>query len=406
MNAEQTPQDTDPHGQAMELDPVVRALAEARAREAGKTLSEYLSEVLLLTPALAHPAFPAEFLAPSVGRWLRWHGGGSWQGGGGSPFAAAPPRTGLTAMSHEIRERETDLWAKALAAYGPLVSSEPSTSPALNLVFVFNYRIQSAALLMSAAFHEAAVEDFDFASLRSPPVYRRQAKSTWYHSIMHDVLDCSNQLRHALTHRWTPTPRAERLAIDAFVVLSDLTPARTELLRLCRYDRTRAFSELAKHIDLATTQFRLSADLLAEVEGATRTPELSEKERFSVISRSVLQRAGGGISLTEAAKLLGVSRQALHKRVKLGSALGLMDGSELTLPKFQFVGEGKNTKIVEGLGPIVKLFDTTKAGRWSALQFLTERDPNLGGVPSQALKDGRAREVLDAAIAYLDASEA
>lgn len=124
-----------------------------------------------------------------------------------------------------------------------------------------------------------------------------------------------------------------------------------------------------------------------------------------MISRSVLRHAGGSLSLTEAAKLLGVTRQALHKRVKLGTALGLMEGSELTLPKFQFVGEGKKTKIVEGLGPIVKLFDTAKAGRWSALQFLTERDPNLGSTPSQALQDGRAREALDAAIAYLDAGE-
>src|SRR5665213_662600 len=402
MNAEQTPKDAGPTPQMTELDPVVRAVAEARARDAGKTVSEYLADILLLP----HGAFAAQWSAAPTGRWLRLHERQVWQGGLGSPLVAAAREAGSVAATHAVGERqEIDPWANAISASLPRLSSEPSASPALNLVFVFNYRIQSAALLMSAAFHEAAVDDFDFVSVRSTPVHRRHARSTWYHSIIHNALDCSNQLRHALIHRWTPTPRAERMAIDAFVVLSDLTPARTELLRLCRYDRTRAFSELAKHIDLATNQFRLSANLLAEVEGATRTPELSPEERFSAISRAVLQRAGSGLSLTEAAKLLGVSRQALHKRVKLGTALGLMDGSELTLPKFQFVDEGKHKKVVEGLGPVIKLFDTAKAGRWSALQFLVERDPNLGGVPGQALKDGRVREVFDAAIAYLDASE-
>ncbi len=406
MNTEKTTQGTESHPEITGLDPVVRAVAEARAREAGKTVSEYLSDVLLLSPVLPRGAFPTQSLPVPPAHWLRLLGGQASQGRGGSRSALGAEESSLISTLHGVgTPQETDLWANAVSAYLLRVPLEPSASPALNLVFVFNYRIQSAALLMSAAFHEAAVEDFDFVSLRSASVNRRHAKSTWYHSVVRNVLDSSNQLRHALTHRWTPTPRAERLAIDAFVVLSDLTPARTELLRLCQYDRTRAFSELAKHIDLATNQFRLSTDLLAEVEGATRTAEVSEKERFSVIRHSVLQRAGGGLSLTEAAKLLSVSRQALHKRVKLGTALGIMDGPELTLPKFQFVGEGKRKKVVEGLGPVIKLFDAAKAGRWAALQFLVERDPNLGGVPNEALAAGRAQEVLDSAIAYLDAGE-
>jgi hypothetical protein len=190
------------------------------------------------------------------------------------------------------------------------------------------------------------------------------------------------------------------------VLLSDLTPARTELLRLCRYDRSRAFSELAKHIDLAADQFRLSANLLAEMEGASRQPELPSGQRFSGMSEALLHKAGGGISLTEGARLLGTSRQALHKRVKLGTALGVMRGSELTLPKFQFTGDSNSPKIIEGLGNIVKLFDKTKAGRWSALQFLIEKDPNLRDTPTHALTEGRVQDVVNAAMAYLDADEA
>jgi hypothetical protein len=301
---------------------------------------------------------------------------------------------------------DVDQWSQLVAGPTPWLLSEASVSPAFKLVFVFNYRVQSAALLMSAAFHEAAVADFDFAPAGSMPTQHRNAKSTWYHDIVDHILDCSKQLRNALVHSWAPTPRAERLAIDAFVLLSDLTPARTELLRLCRYDRPRAFSELAKHIDLAADQFRLSANLLAEVEGTSRLPEPPSEERFSEISDALLHKAGGGVSLTEGAKLLGTSRQALHKRVKLGTALGLMRGSELTLPQFQFVGDPNSPKIIEGLGRIVKLFDNAKAGRWSALQFLIENDPNLRDTPSHALTKGRVQDVVNAAMAYLDADEA
>jgi hypothetical protein len=375
-----------------ELDPVVRAVVEARAREADQSISEYLADLLLLP----HGPSALQLLAGSALLPERPAEGERWS----SLFSRH-----LIATARDLRDRhDADHWSRLIAGPTPWLASE--VSPALKLVFVFNYRVQSAALLMSAAFHEAAVADFDFVKARSAPTHRRKAKSTWYHSIVHDVVDCSKQLRNALIHDWTPTPRAERLAIDAFVLLSDLTPARTELLRLCRYDRPRAFSELAKHIDLAADQFRLSADLLAEVEGASRQRELPPEQRFSEISDALLQKAGGGVSLTEGAKALGTTRQALHKRVKLGTALGLMQGVELTLPKFQFVGDADRPRIVNGLGRIVKLFDTARAGRWSALQFLIENDPNLGDIPSRALMQGRVQDVVNAAMAYLDADEA
>jgi predicted transcriptional regulator len=353
-------------------------------------VSDYLADLLMITPthSLQH------FLATGVGD---------------RPEPSDEPygryAKYLLDTARDIRDRnDIDHWSHLVAGPTPWLASEATASPALRLVFVFNYRIQSAALLMSAAFEEAAVHDFDFAKARSGS-RRSPAIRTWYSSIVHDVFDCSKQLRSALVHQWKPTPRAERLAIDAFVILSDLTPARNELLRLCRYDRPRAFSELARHVELAADQFRLSANLLAEVEGASRPQELPAEVRFAEMSRLLLQRAGGGLSLTEAAKLLGTSRQALHKRVKTGSALGLMDGAELVFPKFQFVKEGDRTSIIEGLAKVIKLFDRSKSGRWSALQFLLEQDPNLAVPPIEALKAGELQKVGDAAAAYLDVDE-
>lgn len=381
--------------QENELDPVVRAVAEARAREAGLSLSEYLADLILVPHAygpLLVKALAGSSLLPQGPA-----AGESWD----SSF-----RRHLIAAARDMRDRhDADRWSRLVAGPTSWLESEVSVSPALKLVFVFNYRVQSATLLMSAAFHEAAVMDFDFVRARSEPTHRRRIKSTWYHSLVDHTLDCSRQLRNALVHHWTPTPRAERLATDAFVLLSDMTPARTELLRLCRYDRTRAFAELAKHIDLAADQFRLSAHLLAEVEGAHRQGELPSEPHFLEIGGALLQKAGGGVSLTEGAKLLGTSRQALYKRVKLGTALGLMQGTELTLPRFQFVGDGDRQKIMDGLGRIIRLFDTAKAGRWSALQFLIENDPNLADTPTHALTEGRVQDVVNAAMAYLGADE-
>ena len=99
------------------------------------------------------------------------------------------------------------------------------------------------------------------------------------------------------------------------------------------------------------------------------------------------------------------TRAGNRNRVKTGSALGLMDSAELVLPTFQFIEEGNRTSILEGLGKIIKLFDASKAGRWSALQFLLEQDPNLAMAPVQALRTGEVQQVVNAATAYLDVDE-
>ncbi|SJM33609.1 hypothetical protein [Mesorhizobium delmotii] len=379
-----------------DLDPVVRAVAEARAREAGQSMTDYLAGLIL---ASSRGPGPSDIALKAVTAITK-HQDES------DPWPNNFSRQ-LLATVHDLYHQDSgEDWRKLVAGPEPWLASELSVSPALHLVAVFNYRIQCAALLMGAAFHEADVTDFKFHKYRHSAVHRSHVKSTWYGSIISDCVVRSKQIRSALTHRWQPTPRAERLAIDAFVLLSDLTPARTELLRLCRYDRPRAFSELAKHIDLATDQFRLSADLLAEMEGTQRRLGQPVEQSFSDVSIAILERSGGGVSLTEGAKLLGTTRQALHKRVKLGSALGMMHGSELTLPKFQFVNDRRRTHIVEGLGKVVKLFDTSRAGRWSALQFLIEKDPNLGDTPTHVLIKGRVDDVVNAARAYLGADEA
>lgn len=282
----------------------------------------------------------------------------------------------------------------------------PSNSLALNLaslsesstfgiygLALFSSRIEQGAVLLSAALIEGSLNHF-----RPLPARARVNRSrSWLDSLVISCRDRAAEVREALQFEWEPTGRAAELALDAFRTLSELTQTSWELQRLCQADRPRAFSELARHLELATQQFELNARLVAAVEGIG-TPSTAS-ERLNDAQTDVLTRAGGGLSLTAAADRLGISRQALHKRAKTGSALALMQGNELVLPLAQWISTGKSLTWIDGLPKVIKLFDT--AGGWSALQFLIEQDPNLGTTPRLALIDGRINDVVAAAEAYL-----
>lgn len=261
----------------------------------------------------------------------------------------------------------------------------------------FLSKIDQGALLLSAAFTEAKKEFV--------PRHPRGRVKRSHHWIDRLVIDCrerSDEVRQALHVEWDPTGRAAELAVDAFKTLSELTQTSLELQRLCQTDRPRAFAELARHLELATLQFELTAQLVAEVEASEPT-QWPEPDRHGDIQSDLLQRAGGGLSLTEAAKRLNLSRQGLHKRAKAASALAVMYGRELTFPLAQWTVEGKALTPIAGLPEILKLFEA--AGAWSALQFLIEHDPNIGTSPRLALIDGRLDDVLNAAEAYLGLEE-
>lgn len=376
-----------------DMDPAARAFAEVRAREAGMTLAEWLEALVY------------EQAAPAPARRQVFYGGG--------PAIRSEKMSGSTAVA-------TAIWPSAhydldMATYVPMLrfreaeighlsrmgvhGGNEDTWSALQMITAFPPRISHAAILLSAAFAEA---DVVFRLPPHRPSARHKATSRWYHSLVDTCLHRSREVRNALVHQWTPSGRAERMWGDAFFTLCDLTPARHELLVLFSHDRARASIELAKHLDLATQQFELSANLLAEVEPTSAT-EPTDEMRFAHLRASLLERAGGGVSLTEGAKMLGVTRQALHKRIRTGTALGMMDGDEIVLPRLQWNLAGENAEFVSGLSEVVKLFE--RAGGWSALQFLLDPDPNLSEAPIDALRAGRVGAAAAAARAYLGLDE-
>lgn len=376
------------------MDPAALALAEIRARERGMTLSEWLEAMVY-----EHAARPAT-------RRHHWYGGG------------APSAVETSSRSHALA---TSVWSRShydldsvacfpLSRPWPMLSTnfdhlwshstaDEATSSALRSIIAFPPRISHAAILLSAAFAEAQVRDFRLPHHRlSRP---NRGEDPWYSSLVDTCLQSAREIRRALIHEWTPTERAERLWRDAFATLSELSPAQHELLRLFNQDRSKASVELARHLDLATQQFELSAKLLAAFEDSE--PIDTDEQRFATLRASLLERAGGGLSLTDGAKLLGVTRQALHKRIKAGTALGMMNGEELVLPKLQWDTTDKRVRFVPGLADIVKTFG--EAGGWSALQFLLENNPNLGRPPIDALRGGDIEPAVAAARAYLGLDE-
>lgn len=131
-----------------------------------------------------------------------------------------------------------------------------------------------------------------------------------------------------------------------------------------------------------------------------------DEARRDAIQTALLERAGERLTLTEAAERLKITRQALHKKIKGDAALGLMIGETFVVPSAQFVTGDSGTRVVAHLKDVLTLFSKSGAGGWSALQYLIEPDPALGGaVPLDLLKIGDVATVVASARGYLGLDE-
>ena len=88
---------------------------------------------------------------------------------------------------------------------------------------------------------------------------------------------------------------------------------------------------------------------------------------------------------------LGVSRQALHQRVKGGSLLGCpLDDGSIVYPAWQFLDNGA---IVPGLSEVLKALGSGTSDGWQMALWLSAANEELGGVPPREwLRTNRSRE--------------
>lgn len=107
--------------------------------------------------------------------------------------------------------------------------------------------------------------------------------------------------------------------------------------------------------------------------------------------RALRERAGGLLPASDAAALLGVSRQAVDKRRRAGTLLAVREGSDWKYPACQFdVAAGA---VVGGIADVIAAL--AGQGAWTVLDFLLAGDDALGGrSPLAALRTGDLAPVL------------
>ncbi len=358
-------------------DPLTaRNAAEEMAREAGLSLGEWLGRLIDEDPSDA------------AGRPARVERGRILDGLTDDLLGGDRPRSLATAVDGIDR----------------VIAPPPWRRLDVNHLARIGGRADQAAHLLSRAFLEAGVRDFN-APPASPKRAAPGSAPTWYAAVTSASDQRLREICAALTYEWTPPEAVEPLLMGAFLLLADLTPARHALVDLCKIDRGRAFRELATLLLVMLEEYRVTSRLIGDVE-AYVSQVLADGGRFETIRDDLLDRSGQLLTLSEAAERLGVSRQALHQRVKRGSALGVMRDALLVLPGFQFMeAEAGKLQLVGGLRDVVEPFLKTRAGALSALQFLIEPEPSLGRPPIEALRNGDVRQVVAAAESYLGLRE-
>jgi DNA-directed RNA polymerase specialized sigma24 family protein len=262
----------------------------------------------------------------------------------------------------------------------------------------FSQRVDHATFYLCVAVDTSA----DSLRIKGGVSMRRRAKS-WLGDIAHHCFARWHSTRALLIHDLPLQEKFEPLYRTAFWNLCELTPADNQLKQLYELDRFKASHELVRHVDAHAKQLVLATELSQKLrrEGEEADPSSARRE---AIQQALLDKAGDQLTLSEAAERLGISRQAMHKKIKSGAILGLMVGQTFVVPGIQLVKTKTGVAVIPHLRKVLSLF--VDAGNWSALQYLVEPDPALGGaLPIERLAAGDSPTVIAAATAYLGLDE-
>ena len=119
--------------------------------------------------------------------------------------------------------------------------------------------------------------------------------------------------------------------------------------------------------------------------------ELRARQQAFAHRRALLD---GALTASEAARLLGTTRQTPHDRAGKDALLAVMDGGQWRFPAWQFDPDGPNG-VIAGLPDVLRALDVSPLAK---ISWLTLPNPYLEGrTPVQALKDGDRERVVDQA---------
>ena len=113
--------------------------------------------------------------------------------------------------------------------------------------------------------------------------------------------------------------------------------------------------------------------------------------RGVAVKQEALERGGGGLTSSQVARALGITRQAVDKRRRRRALLAVPVGSgEYLYPGCQFTGQG----VVPSLERVLRAFPIESP--WTQLSVLIEPAPALGGrTVLEALQAGDVTEAID-----------
>jgi hypothetical protein len=125
-----------------------------------------------------------------------------------------------------------------------------------------------------------------------------------------------------------------------------------------------------------------------------KDPLAKAKIRGILAKPQLLEAEGGCLSSDEAARFLGISREAVNKRRQQGKLIGLPAGRSYRYPVWQFQ-DGKTLTGLETVLQAIKVQDP-----WMQVAWMLNSNLRLGQRPLDALRSGEIEPVEQVAFLY------
>lgn len=177
------------------------------------------------------------------------------------------------------------------------------------------------------------------------------------------------------------------------------------LVAITHLARESSSQELSRVLG-APSDFAVLLRLLSQPEALSylrqRDPLAPARLRGLAVRERLLASEGGALTAEEAARTLGVTRQAIDNRRKRGTLLGVQLGRRgFRYPAWQFTADG----VLPGLDRTLKAMDDQSP--WIQLAFMLNPNAWLdGNRPLDALRQGQVDAVRSAASQYGEQSAA
>jgi hypothetical protein len=155
-------------------------------------------------------------------------------------------------------------------------------------------------------------------------------------------------------------------------------------------------SALSSPTDVGGVASLLSDLAPLDVDLSVVDPFMAAMARGAAIKRELLTSGGGGLTSSQVAGALGITRQAVDKRRTRHALLAVPNGSgEYVYPACQFTPDG----VIPGLEEVLRAFQIKNP--WTQLSVLLASAPSLRGKTIlEVLKAGEIERAVDIVVSF------